>query len=132
MSDFTFGRDYSRDYWSGLANRVDTWIRTHLPIQQLGRRQRAMRVFEEAAELLQSEGISLELALKQVQHVYNRPAGNSVQEVGGIVVCLLGWCNTANYHLQDITEAELERIEQRSHEDVQHSLQRKANEGLLL
>ena len=44
-----------------------------------------MRVLEEAVELAQASGISRDKAIEQVNHTFDRPAGDVGQEIAGVV-----------------------------------------------
>src|SRR5690606_10835289 len=48
------------------------------------RQERARRLFEEAAEAMQSVGVPEEMAHKIVAYVYSKPAGDPRQEAGGV------------------------------------------------
>lgn len=50
--------------------------------------ERNYRFMEEALELVQSLGMSKEDVLRVVMYVFNRPAGEPFQEVGGVMVTL--------------------------------------------
>jgi hypothetical protein len=51
--------------------------------------ERGARVQEEANELGQAMGVPRETAHKIVEYVYDRPAGDAKQELGGVGLCLL-------------------------------------------
>jgi hypothetical protein len=54
--------------------------------------ERNFRFLEEALELVQAAGCSKLEALELVEYVFNRPAGEAQQEVGGVMVCLAALC----------------------------------------
>lgn len=112
-------------------SRVASWIRSRIGDASLNRRERAMRLLEEASELAQAEGITAELAVKQLQHVYNRPAGDPRQEAAGVAVTLLGWCAAAGTKLANLAEEELTRIESKPIEQIRGSLARKQDADLV-
>lgn len=112
--------------------RMAEWIRSRIGNYSMATRERAMRVLEEAVELAQAEGIGQETVIRQVDHVYARPAGEPRQEAAGAAVCLLGWCAAANERLIAIALAEMERIEKKPLDKIRGSLARKAADGLLL
>jgi hypothetical protein len=62
---------------------------------QRDRKKRALRFLEEAIELYQAEGCNLEQAQALVAHVFAKPAGEPQQEVGGVSVTLLSYCEAA-------------------------------------
>jgi len=51
--------------------------------------QRGIRLLEEAAEAAQATGVDLVMAEQMVRHVWSRPAGALVQELGGVGVTAL-------------------------------------------
>lgn len=118
----------SRPYWVGFQKglerareivteyeifqqRVSNWvlkcfgIEIHNNIQE-----RNHRFLEEALELVQSKGCTKEEALMLVGYVFNRPIGEPVQEVGGVMVTLAALCNASNIDMFGSGEIELERI----------------------
>jgi hypothetical protein len=72
--------------------------------------ERLRRFLEEALELVQSLGMTKESVLKMVDYVYDRPAGDPPQEVGGVSVTLMALCETNNINVVEASETELERI----------------------
>lgn len=52
------------------------------------RPERAMRFFEEAAELMQAESVGRDVLQKIIDRVYSRPAGDVVREIGQAQACL--------------------------------------------
>jgi hypothetical protein len=111
--------------------RVAEWIRTRIGEANLHSRERAMRILEEAVELAQAEGITAEQVQRQTAHVFDRPAGNPVQEASGIAVCLLGWCASAGTTFDAIADAEITRIEAKPIDQIRGSLARKADADLV-
>jgi hypothetical protein len=95
-----------------LTGRIATWVRTRLGSAVLtDRKERAMRVLEEAAELAQAEGVTVCDASWLVERVFSRPKGEPSQEAAGVQVCLLAWAYAADERLDDLTRSEVERIE---------------------
>lgn len=72
--------------------------------------ERAIRLFEEVAELNQAEHVPLEILQAQLAHTYSREIGELKQEGGGVMVCLLGWAEAREFDLQDLWETEFNRI----------------------
>ena len=72
---------------------------------------RNYRFIEEALELVQALGCSKEDALKLVDYVYSRPAGEPVQEVGGTMVTLAALCDAAQIDMMTAGEIEQTRCE---------------------
>lgn len=96
----------------GLTARVANWVHVVLGYDCLmNRRERALRLIEEAIELGQVEGLSRSDVVKVTNRVFDRPVGEREQEVGGIGVCLLAYCYAAGIDFKGLTERELRRIE---------------------
>jgi hypothetical protein len=73
-------------------------------------KDRAIRLLEEAIELAQSECVSKEDAIRIIEHVYSKPAGDPQQEAGGIGVCLLAYCELRGFSAEQLEKAELDRV----------------------
>lgn len=114
-----------------LQERVAEWVRTRIGPAHMDRKERAMRLLEEAIELAQAEGITSTQVWNQMNHVYHRAPGIPAQEAGGVAVCLLGWCASSGVQLLDIASAEVERIEAKPIEEIRGSLARKADADLV-
>ena len=115
-----------------LEARVAEWIRTRIGADHIAPRERAMRLLEEAFELAQAEGITGQQAIRQIEHVYARPAGNPEQEAGGVAVCLLGWCAAHGTTFREVALREIERIEAKPIEEIRGSLARKHKADLVV
>lgn len=72
--------------------------------------ERALRFFEEASELAQAAGVAEEQARGILRHVFGKPAGEPRQEVGGVGVTLLAYCEAAGFSADDAEKAELDRV----------------------
>lgn len=70
---------------------------------------RAARFFEEAAELVQSVGLSRDHAMRAFDHVYSRPAGTPAQEAGGVANTLMALCGALDLSFDECQTAEIER-----------------------
>lgn len=92
----------------GMQSRVWRWV-----VSTFGEptaadvSERAMRFTEEALELAQSVGMSDATALRLVDYVWSRPAGEPSQEVGGTMVTLL---TLAEQHGLDVLASALTEI----------------------
>lgn len=115
-----------------LEQRVADWVRTRIGPMAMHSGERAMRLLEEAAELAQAEGISEEMVMRQVGHVYGRPPGDPKQEAAGVAVTLLGWCASTGNTLIDIAQSEIDRIESKPIEQIRGSLARKGEADLFV
>jgi hypothetical protein len=72
--------------------------------------ERNHRFLEEALELVQSKGCTASEAHQLVDYVFNRPVGEPVQEVGGVMVTLAALCTAADIDLATSADDELRRI----------------------
>lgn len=72
--------------------------------------ERNHRFLEEALELVQSLGCTKSEAEQLVDYVFNRPVGEPIQEVGGVMVTLAALCNAAGLNMMEGAETELARI----------------------
>lgn len=73
--------------------------------------ERNHRFLEEAFELVQSNGISYDECLNLLNYVYGRPAGEPLQEIGGVTTTLAALCASYGFSLEDAALTELDRIE---------------------
>ena len=95
-----------------LEKRCRDWVREALGTNILmDKKERALRMLEEATELAQAAGISPVQAAAVAQRVYSRPAGNVQQESAGLLFTLLvlAWVNGID--LEEELESELSRVE---------------------
>lgn len=72
--------------------------------------ERGDRLIEEALELVQAHGYDRNRVAALTDYVFNRPAGEPTQEVGGVMVTLAAYCRAAKINMHDAGETELARI----------------------
>lgn len=70
--------------------------------------ERNYRFFEEAAELVQSCGMTKEDCYKLIDYVYGRPSGEPAQEIGGVMVTLFGLASAQNISVDAISQLEIQ------------------------
>lgn len=75
--------------------------------------ERNHRFLEESLELVQACGCTREHALQIVEYVYGRPAGETFQEVGGVMVTLAALCLAQMVSMDVAAETELARVWQK-------------------
>jgi hypothetical protein len=114
-----------------LEKRVEHWVITRIGAEHMHRRERAMRLLEEAIELSQAEDITEDMVNRQTRHVFSRPIGEADQEAAGVAVCLLGWCAATGHTLFDLALREIERIEVKPISEIRGSLARKQDADLV-
>lgn len=73
--------------------------------------ERNLRFIEEALELVQSLGMSRDAAHFMVDYVFDRPAGDPPQEVGGTMISLAALCLPHQMDMDGEGEKELARIQ---------------------
>lgn len=74
------------------------------------KKERNHRFLEEAIELVQSTGCTKDEALDLVEYVFERPIGETKQEVGGVMVTLAALCNAHTIDMIDAAWVEIRRI----------------------
>ena len=74
------------------------------------KQERNHRFLEEALELIQACGATVEEAHQLVDYVYDRPVGEVSQEVGGVMVTLAALCLAQDMDMHAAAETELTRI----------------------
>lgn len=72
--------------------------------------ERNHRFLEEALELVQACGCTASEAHQLVDYVYGRPAGEKIQEVGGVMVTVAALCLAQKLDMVEAGERELARI----------------------
>ncbi len=90
--------------------QVYLWVRSTFGIPNANVTERALRLFEEVAELTQAEGIDPVRLGAIIAHVYGKPVGDAVQEVGGIGTTLLAYCEAKGISADLAEERELQRV----------------------
>lgn len=71
--------------------------------------ERNDRFLEEALELYQANGGSVRDASRLIKYVFSRPRGEPFQEVGGVMLTLMGLCSALKMHLSRAARTELVR-----------------------
>lgn len=96
-----------------FQSRVHPWLLTCFGTVVAGdREERNHRFLEEAIELVQSTGCTVDEAHDLVDYVYGRDVGEPHQEVGGTMVTLAALClaNDLDMHVEG--DRELARVSQ--------------------
>lgn len=110
--------------------RVGKWVVSRFGMAALERKERTMRVLEEAVELAQAEGLPIHEAVNMVRHVYKRPPGNRMQEAAGVGVTLLAWAAARDADLWGLIVKEIDRIHELPAEHFRQRQRIKAKAGL--
>lgn len=93
------------------------------------RRERARRIFEEAAELAQAEGVAGCECAVIVDYVYRKPKGNPELEAGQLGQTLLAWADSARVSLWTLIDSEMKRVSKFPKEHWQSRQRAKADIG---
>lgn len=72
--------------------------------------ERNHRFLEEALELVQACGCTVQDAHQLVDYVFSRPTGEKTQEVGGVMVTLAALCQAQDINLGKAAKQELSRV----------------------
>ena len=86
------------------------WVRATFGEPSTVASERVLRVLEEAIELAQAEGIPQDRVLASVEYVYRKPVGDPAQEVGGLGVTLLAYCETKGISADEEEAREFDRV----------------------
>lgn len=86
------------------------WAGDTFGVAALAPDERVLRVLEEVIELAQAEGITRDQARTVVDHVFGKPPGDPVQEVGGVGVTLLAYCQTRGISADRAEQSEFDRV----------------------
>ena len=93
-------------------SRVAEWMMTCFGADILNsRKERAFRFAEEAGELCQTQGLTMEEWTRIGEYVWGRPVGEASQEVGGAMVTLAALCHADGLDFVASAETELARID---------------------
>lgn len=94
-----------------FQERTSTWAVACFGANVAGdRTERAQRFVEESLELAQACGVPRDDVLQLVDYVFDRPAGQFTQEVGGVMTTLALLCSAHNVGMLVCGETELSRV----------------------
>lgn len=94
-----------------FQEKIAEWIAAAFGPEAKGKvGERSHRFLEEALELYQSVGCTKSDALKLVEYVYDRPAGDIGQEIGGVVLTLFSLGDSAGEDVDACALFELARV----------------------
>ena len=92
-------------------SRVQPWLVACFGPEVAGdREERSHRFLEEALELVQATGCTADEAHALVEYVFQRPAGETSQEVGGVMLTLAALCLANGFDMRQAGEVELARV----------------------
>src|SRR4051812_29061631 len=94
-----------------FQNDVQRWLMACFSMEVCrDKAERNHRFLEEALELVQSLDCTRAEAHLLVDYVFDRPAGDPVQELGGVMVTIAALCWPNNLDMDECAKLELERI----------------------
>jgi hypothetical protein len=101
-----------------FQDRVGKWLEHCFgeSTDPLRRERRAHRFVEEALEFAQSVGTTWEDAIQLVDYVFSRPVGEPAQEVGGVMLTLMGAASANGLKVPECAEKELARVWEKADE----------------
>jgi hypothetical protein len=110
--------------------RVGQWVRETFGEAVFNRTERVARLVEEVAEMAQAEEFPREQIVAVVDHVYAKAPGDARQEVGGVGVTLLAYCESVDISADEAESAEVERVVSLDAAYVRERQNRKAAAGV--
>ena len=94
-----------------FQRRVVAWLMECFPMEVCrDKAERNHRFLEESLELVQALGCTRAEAHELVDYVFNRPAGDPYQELGGVMVTTAALCWPNQLDMDGAAETELARI----------------------
>lgn len=94
-----------------FQTRVVNWLMECFSMEVCrDRQERNHRFLEEALELVQSLECTRPEAHQLVDYVFDRPAGNPQQELGGVMLTVAALCFPNDMDMQEAAEIELNRV----------------------
>jgi hypothetical protein len=90
--------------------RILAWAVASFGAVARNRDERAARLAEEAIEVAQAEGVSLEVIQRIAARVYSRPAGEIGREIGGVALTLEALAENLGRSADADCETELARV----------------------
>lgn len=113
-----------------FQHRVAAWMPKVFDARTIeSRLERGLRVLEEALELAQSVGVDQARAERLLAHVMSRPRGETLQEIGGLLVTAAALCNAVGLDMERAAREELERCNQAT-DKIAAKHQAKVSQGL--
>lgn len=86
--------------------KIEKFVKEAFGMKAFTIHERISRFIEESIELAQAENFSINDIIKIAEHVYSKPKGKPIQEVGDVSITLLAYCACADISAE---MAEIER-----------------------
>lgn len=119
-----------QDILRRTEHSVGHWVQTKFGSVGLEPKERGLRCAEEAIELGQALTVDREAMHKLVDHVYDRPVGDPVEEIGGVMICVQAAASILGISINDQADKEWERINTLPQEHFDRATERKAAAGV--
>jgi hypothetical protein len=110
--------------------KVTAWVVDTFGEQATAVEERTTRFIEEAIELAQAAGLPRERVEALVARIYDRPAGEPAQEIGGVGVTLLALSDALGVWAEDAEKDEFSRILSKSADHFRARQNAKADAGV--
>lgn len=103
-----------------LQSRLNVWVERCFGVDHAQDKiVRGKRLLEEATEFAQSVGVPHEDVQKVIAHVYSRPAGAPLQELGGVALTFFAACTALGLDAEGVMDTEMTRVESKPIEHFQ-------------
>ncbi len=93
------------------------------------RDERAARLLEEVIEFAQAENVPKDVALRLVEHVYSKPAGNSRAELAAVCMTLDAVAENVGISIEEEASREFDRVRRVPREEWERRHNAKVNAG---
>lgn len=93
-----------------ISKLILSWAKDTFGPVALDPRERAMRLLEEAAELAQAEGVTVDEMCNIVERTCARPVGDPFKELGGVLVTIHGYAAVKNISIDAALLTEVVRV----------------------
>lgn len=94
-------------------------------------RIRSLRLVEEAIEVAQTEGVTLDDIMRVASVVLGRPIGEHHAEIGGVSVTLMAYAESRSLSVAACEETEIVRVNSKPIEHFQRRQREKAEQGMI-
>lgn len=113
-------------------NSVRKWVHDAFGEKSTRPPERIRRFLEEALELVQAEDITKEEVIRFVDFIWDRPKGEPLQEVGGVMLTLRAYCVSRWYSVAALERLEWARVQSLGLDHFRERQKIKADAGLSL
>lgn len=115
---------------NAMQQLVTSWVIRTFGEAAMTPNERTSRLLEEALELFQCEGGSLDFARRLASEVFSRDHGKAVQEAGGVGLTFLAYCSSKALDAEDVILTEVQRVLAKSPSHFRNRNDQKMQHGL--